>query len=69
MGSDTRTAKSSHLPANIGLHMAVAQALLNEVGRRLAWAHDETLKNLIDEIYPGLPARWCANPISKRRVI
>jgi transcriptional regulator with XRE-family HTH domain len=38
----------------------VAQALLNEAGRRLAWARDETLKNLIDEMlgYPGVPARW-----------
>jgi len=38
----------------------VAQALLNEAVRRLAWARDEALKNLIDEVlgYPGVPARW-----------
>jgi hypothetical protein len=38
----------------------VAKSLLNEAWRRLAWARDEALKNLIDEIlnYPGVPARW-----------
>jgi transcriptional regulator with XRE-family HTH domain len=38
----------------------VAKSLLNEAYRRLAWARDETLKNLIDEMlsYPGVPARW-----------
>jgi transcriptional regulator with XRE-family HTH domain len=38
----------------------VAKSLLNEAHRRLAWARDETLKNLIDEMlnYPGVPARW-----------
>jgi transcriptional regulator with XRE-family HTH domain len=38
----------------------VAKSLLNEANRRLAWARDEMLKNLIDEMlsYPGVPARW-----------
>jgi transcriptional regulator with XRE-family HTH domain len=38
----------------------VAKSLLNEAGRRLAWARDDALKNLIDEMlsYPGVPARW-----------
>jgi transcriptional regulator with XRE-family HTH domain len=38
----------------------VAKSLLNEAYRRLAWARDDTLKNLIDEMlsYPGVPARW-----------
>jgi transcriptional regulator with XRE-family HTH domain len=39
---------------------AIAKSLLNEAYRRLAWARDETLRNLIAEIlsYPGIPARW-----------
>jgi transcriptional regulator with XRE-family HTH domain len=39
---------------------AIAKSLLNEAYRRLAWARDETLKNLIAELltYPGVPARW-----------
>jgi transcriptional regulator with XRE-family HTH domain len=39
---------------------AIAKSLLNEAYRRLAWARDETLKQLIAEIlsYPGVPARW-----------
>jgi hypothetical protein len=39
---------------------AIAKSLLNEAYRRLAWARDDTLKNLITEIlsYPGVPARW-----------
>jgi transcriptional regulator with XRE-family HTH domain len=39
---------------------ASAEALLNEAYRRLAWARDDTLKNLIADIlsYPGVPARW-----------
>ena len=39
---------------------AIARSLLNEAYRRLAWARDDTLKNLIAEIlsYPGVPARW-----------
>src|SRR6266403_2733638 len=39
---------------------AIAKSLLNEAYRRLAWARDDTLKNLIAEIlsYPGVPARW-----------
>jgi len=39
---------------------AIAKSLLNEAYRRLAWARDETLRNLITEIlsYPGVPARW-----------
>jgi transcriptional regulator with XRE-family HTH domain len=39
---------------------AIAKALLNEAYRRLAWARDETLRNLITEIlsFPGVPARW-----------
>jgi transcriptional regulator with XRE-family HTH domain len=38
----------------------VAKALLNEACRRLAWARDDKLKSLIDEMlgYPGVPARW-----------
>jgi transcriptional regulator with XRE-family HTH domain len=40
---------------------ASAKALLNEAYRRLAWARDDTLKELIVDIlrYPGVPARWC----------
>lgn len=39
---------------------AIAKSLLNEAYRRLAWARDEELKELITEIlsYPGVPARW-----------
>jgi transcriptional regulator with XRE-family HTH domain len=38
----------------------IAKSLLNEAYRRLAWARDDTLRNLITEIlaYPGVPARW-----------
>ena len=38
----------------------IAKSLLNEAFRRLAWARDETLKQLITQIlsYPGVPARW-----------
>jgi transcriptional regulator with XRE-family HTH domain len=38
----------------------VAKSLLNEAGRRLAWARDDVLKKLIEEMlnYPGVPARW-----------
>jgi MmyB-like transcription regulator ligand binding domain len=38
----------------------IAKALLNEAYRRLAWARDDALKQLIAEIlsYPGVPARW-----------
>lgn len=33
---------------------------MNEVYRRLAWARDDALKDLITEIlsYPGVPERW-----------
>jgi transcriptional regulator with XRE-family HTH domain len=39
---------------------AIAKSLLNEAYRRLAWARDDTLKKLIEEIlsYPGVPTRW-----------
>ncbi len=39
---------------------ASAKALLNEAYHRLAWARDDTLKELITDIlsYPGVPARW-----------
>ena len=39
---------------------AIARSLLNEAYRRLAWARDDILKELIAEIlsYPGVPARW-----------
>ena len=38
----------------------IAKSLLNEAYRRLAWARDDTLRNLITEIlaFPGVPARW-----------
>src|ERR1700723_2350845 len=38
----------------------IAKSLLNEAYRRLAWARDDALKDLIAEIlaYPGVPARW-----------
>jgi transcriptional regulator with XRE-family HTH domain len=38
----------------------IAKSLLNEAYRRLAWARDDALKNLITEIlsYPGVPERW-----------
>lgn len=37
-----------------------AKWLLNEAYRRLAWARDDKLRDLIVEIlrYPGVPARW-----------
>ncbi|MBF6561124.1 MAG: helix-turn-helix transcriptional regulator [Candidatus Binataceae bacterium] len=39
---------------------AIAKSLLNEAYRRLAWARDDALKDLIAEIlsFPGVPARW-----------
>ena len=39
---------------------AIAKALLNQAYRRLAWARDEMLRALIDDVlkYPGVPARW-----------
>ena len=39
---------------------ASAKALLNQAYRRLAWARDERLKALIEDVlkYPGVPARW-----------
>jgi hypothetical protein len=38
----------------------IAKSLLNEAYRRLAWARDHELKDLITEIlsYPGIPERW-----------
>ncbi|HKV53903.1 MAG TPA: helix-turn-helix transcriptional regulator [Candidatus Binataceae bacterium] len=38
----------------------IAKSLLNEAYRRLAWARDEAMKELITEIlsYPGVPERW-----------
>ncbi len=38
----------------------IGKSLLNEAYRRLAWAHDDTLKSLIAELlsYPGVPQRW-----------
>jgi transcriptional regulator with XRE-family HTH domain len=38
----------------------IAKSLLNEAYRRLAWARDDTLRNLISEMlgYPGVPERW-----------
>lgn len=38
----------------------IAKSLLNEAYRRVAWARDDALKNLITEIlsYPGVPQRW-----------
>ena len=37
-----------------------AKALLNEAYRRLTWARDEKLRQLIAEVlsYPGVPSRW-----------
>ena len=37
-----------------------AKALLNEAHRRLTWARDEKLRQLIAEVlsYPGVPSRW-----------
>src|SRR5262249_8772517 len=37
-----------------------AKSLLNEAYRRLAWARDDTLRELLAELlsYPGIPARW-----------
>src|SRR5258708_1565419 len=42
---------------------AIAKSLLDEAYRRLAWARDDTLKNLIAELlaYPGVPSR-CREP-------
>ena len=39
---------------------AIAKWMLNEAYRRLAWARDETLRQLITEIlnYPDVPMRW-----------
>ena len=38
----------------------IAKSLLNEAYRRLAWARDDALRDLITEIlaYPGVPPRW-----------
>lgn len=38
----------------------IGKSLLNEAYRRLAWAHDDTLKSLIAELlsYPDVPQRW-----------
>ena len=38
----------------------IAKSLLNEAYRRLAWARDYALRELITEVlaYPGVPARW-----------
>jgi transcriptional regulator with XRE-family HTH domain len=38
----------------------IAKSLLNEAYRRLAWARDDAMRDLIAEIlsYPGVPARW-----------
>lgn len=38
----------------------IAKSLLNEAYRRLSWARDDALKDLIAEIlsYPGVPAPW-----------
>ncbi|HZP44424.1 MAG TPA: helix-turn-helix transcriptional regulator [Candidatus Binataceae bacterium] len=38
----------------------IAKSLLNEAFRKLAWARDEALQALIDEMlgYPGVPERW-----------
>jgi transcriptional regulator with XRE-family HTH domain len=38
----------------------IAKSLLNEAYRRLAWARDDALKDLITEMlsYPGVPERW-----------
>jgi hypothetical protein len=38
----------------------IAKSLLNEAYRRLAWARDDALRDLLTEIlaYPGVPARW-----------
>jgi transcriptional regulator with XRE-family HTH domain len=38
----------------------IAKSLLNDAYRRLAWARDDELRNLISEIlnYPGVPAKW-----------
>ena len=44
----------------IGNWETLAKSLLNEAYRRLAWARDDALKNLIAEMlsYPGVPERW-----------
>jgi transcriptional regulator with XRE-family HTH domain len=38
----------------------IAKSLLNEAYRRLAWARDDILRDLIAEMlnYPGVPERW-----------
>ncbi|MGH7860136.1 MAG: transcriptional regulator, partial [Candidatus Binatia bacterium] len=38
-----------------------ARSMLNDAYRRLAWARDEALKALIEEVlaYPGVPTVWC----------
>ena len=38
----------------------IAKSLLNEAYRRLAWARDDTMRDLIKEIlsYPDVPAKW-----------
>ncbi|HLX36724.1 MAG TPA: helix-turn-helix transcriptional regulator, partial [Candidatus Binataceae bacterium] len=38
----------------------IAKSLLNEAYRRLAWARDDAMRDLIAEIlsYPGVPAKW-----------
>ena len=38
----------------------IAKSLLNEAYRRLAWARDDALRELITEIlsYPGVPPKW-----------
>lgn len=47
----------------------IAKSLLNEAYRRLAWARDDTLQNLISEIlgYPGVPERWRAPDLEAPR--
>jgi transcriptional regulator with XRE-family HTH domain len=50
---------------------ASAQALLNQAYRRLAWARDEMLKALIDDVlkYPGVPARWREPELEARHAL
>lgn len=38
----------------------IAKSLLNEAYRRLAWARDDAMRDLISELlsYPGVPSRW-----------
>lgn len=47
----------------------IAKSLLNETYRRLAWARDDTLQNLISEMlgYPGVPERWRAPDLEAPR--